>query len=101
VCDSAANAQVDVRLFDGLFTQNYLASVHLECGPDSFSGSRRDTVKVATIPAVGWAIIDVFAVQVGGFIGGCPGGTAVPGSVECPGGGTKKSPAPGATLTIK
>jgi hypothetical protein len=102
VCDSAANAQVDFRLVDDLFTGTPLSgTVHLECGPDSLSGSRRDTVKVTTFAQAGWAFVDVFAVQAGAFIGGCPGGTAVPGSAECPGGGSKKSPVPGATLTFK
>ena len=101
VCDSAVNAQVDFQLVDDLFNHNPLTSVlHLECGPDSFSGSRRATLKVTTSSDAGFAFVDVFAVQTADFIGGCPGGTAVPGTLECPG-SSKKAPAPGATLTFK
>jgi hypothetical protein len=100
VCDSAVNAQVDVRLVDDILTQTLLGTAHLECGPDSFSGSRRDTVKVTTFAEAGWAMVDGFAVQTGAFNGGCPGATVLPASLECPG-SSKKNPAAGATLTFK
>jgi hypothetical protein len=100
VCDSAVNAQADVRLVDDILTQNVLGTAHLECGPDSFSGSRRDTVKLVTSQQAGWAIIDTFTVQTGAFNGGCPGATVVPGQLECPG-SSKKSPAASATLTFR
>ena len=99
-CDSAVNAHVEVRLVDDIVTQNLLGTAHLECGPDSVSGSRRDTVKVTTFAQAGWAIVDLFAVQTGAFTGGCPGATALPGSLECPG-SSKKAPAANATLTFK
>jgi hypothetical protein len=101
VCDSAVNAQVDVRLVDDLVNQTALTPLmHLACGPDSPLGSRRDTLKVTSFAKAGFALVDVFTVQSGGFNGGCPGGTVVPGSMECPG-SSKKAPAPGATLTFK
>ena len=100
VCDSAVNAQVDVRLVDDILTQNLLGTAHLECGPDSLLGSRRDTVKVTTFAQAGWAIVDLFAVRTGAFNGGCPGATVLPASLECPG-SSKKAPAAGATLTFK
>lgn len=101
VCDSAVNAQVDFQLFDSLFGQTALTPVlHLECGPDSLLGSRRDTLKVTTSSQAGWASVSVFNVQTGAFIGGCPGGTVTPGSMECPD-SSKKAPAANATLTFK
>jgi len=98
-CDGAVNAQVDFRLADGLFAP-LTSVIHLECGPDSFSGGKRDTVKVTTSQQAGWAFVDTFTVQTGAFNGGCPGGTAVPGTMECPG-SSKKAPAANATLTFK
>lgn len=100
VCDSAVNAQADVRLVDDISTQTLLGSAHLECGPDSLSGSKRDSVKVTTPAQAGWAMVDTFTVQTGAFNGGCPGATVVPGQLECPG-SSKKSPAASATLSFK
>jgi hypothetical protein len=99
VCDSPANAQADFELYDSFGGTLLAGPIHLECGPDSLSGSRRDTVKVPTFADAGWAHVGVFTVQ-SVVSGGCAGDTAVPGTLECLQ-GSKKEPHPGATLTFK
>jgi hypothetical protein len=97
-CDGAVNAQVDVQLMVDAVTLPALAEVHLECGPDSLSGSRRDTVKITTSSQAQWANVTAFTVT--GFSGGCLAGTAIPGKIECPE-SSHKSPAPNAVLTFR
>ena len=95
VCDRSVNAQVTAQLFTSA-GGTLLGTPTLSCGPDSVSGSRRDTVKFTTASPAGFVNVQTFAVQ-SNTSGGCGTAGSLPLKFECiPAGATS-----GATLTVR
>jgi hypothetical protein len=93
-CDHNVNGAVTFTLQPSLFDTTNLGGGSLDCGPDSISGLKRNSVKISTTQDAGWINVSSFTVST--FSGGCLGGSTIPAKMECPLDGSR-----GATLTAR